>query len=289
MQQIFLSVSLDLIMVKLHVDVLDESCLLDILSRTSEGQMASTFICNVRWEDGSVTQAFVKRFTSLDKIGISNEITGYIIANGCNLPIPRKVGLLQANDYCFDGHMLEHEVDDDYSEWCVVVSAAQGATPKSYYNSDIAHCKSLINLVASWDKLPDAISFDDWVANQDRNMGNLVIAGPNRIVLIDHSNLPVDLNWHPSDLIATKEFRNKLVEILDYFQHMPLPIKSKVSHATAIHPEIYNAILDNLRHWWSVLLADEDEIYQTALEHFLAQRANLGATRVSSTYQMLVG
>lgn len=276
-------------MTKLHIDVLDESCLLDILTRANEGQMAATFICNVRWEDGSTTQAFVKRFTSLDKIGISNEITGYIIADGCKLPIPHKVGLIQVQDYCFDGHMHQHELVDDYSEWCVVVSSVPGSTPKSYFDKDIEHCKTLIGLVASWDKLPEAISFDDWVANQDRNMGNLVIAGPNKIVLIDHSNLPVDLNWHPKDLIATNDFRNKLVDILDYFKHMPLPIKNKVANATSTHPDIYDIVIDSLRYWWSILLADEDETYQTTLDNFLSQRANLGTTRVSSTYQMLVG
>jgi hypothetical protein len=40
-----------------------------------------------------------------------------------------------------------------------------------------------------WPQTARLIAFDEWVANEDRNLGNFIITPNNNIVVIDHSNL----------------------------------------------------------------------------------------------------
>ncbi|GAA78513.1 hypothetical protein [Pseudoalteromonas sp. BSi20495] len=276
-------------MTKLTVEVLGESRLLDILSRATDGAMADTFICNVNWDDGVVRKSFVKRYVTSNQLALVNEITGYIIANGCSLSIPGKVGIINLSDNLFSTQ-LNQDPNQKYHEWCIVVSAVNGKTPNSYYPDQMSKCKALINILAGWELLADAISFDDWVANQDRNLGNFVIESKNKIYLIDHSNLPVSLNWEPSQLVATQEYENQLINILNYFTHMPLPIKSSICSATSKHASIYNNVIDDLEYWWNVFFESTNKgvLQKQSLGTFLKQRANLGKTRVAKQYQLLV-
>ncbi len=39
------------------------------------------------------------------------------------------------------------------------------------------------------------IAFDEWLNNEDRNLGNFIITPNNNIVVIDHSNLPCEMLW----------------------------------------------------------------------------------------------
>ncbi|NOH93539.1 hypothetical protein F0229_13325 [Vibrio sp. AIC-3] len=274
-------------MSNLQIDVLDESCLLAVLGTTAQGQMADTFICDIQWDEDTELRSYVKRFTLEDKVALTNEITGYIIADGCDLPIPDRIGIIELSDDCFSGQNSNKHDNSTFCEYCVVVSSVKGETPQSFFNKDDIKCEALIKLLAGWSRLSDTLAFDDWVANQDRNLGNMVIAGRNEIRLIDHSNLPFELNWDIGDLVASKHANSKFADILFYFQHAPLPISNGIAQATAKHVGVYQLVVPELKRWWKIL--GEEQIKIDALESFLSARAQLGTTRISTKLNRLVG
>ena len=262
------------------VEILGESSLVAILNKQAIGQMAETFSCLCEWSDGSTSTAYIKRFKKVDNLGILNEITGYLIAKGCNLPVASRAGLVKSSPEIFNDN------SDDYLDWAFIVSEVSGTNPVTFFNVDMHKCKQLIDLVASWDKVSHTIAFDDWVANQDRNLGNIIVKGKNEIFLIDHSNMPVSLNWQVKDLNPNVQTKNKLSDILWAFNTTPLPIRQKICYEANQHSLIYNKVKDELNYWWSSLL-DNDQLRLNALEKFIEQRANLGPSRISSNLNML--
>ncbi|MGF1748244.1 hypothetical protein [Vibrio cionasavignyae] len=269
-------------MANLNVEVLGKQNLVAVLRTETDGQMAETHECEIEWTDGSITRAYVKRYSTTRQLALTNEITGYIVANGCDLPVPNHIGFIQLPSTCFPAS------HGNYIDWCFVASTVAGTTPKSVFSpANIAHSKTLLDLVANWNKIESVVAFDDWVANQDRNMGNLVVQDKQNIFLIDHGNLPVKLNWDISDLDPTMEAKSILMSMLYKFGCVPLPVKSGIAKATQEHSKVYNSVSNELQHWWNQLLVG-DTARINALDAFLAARANLGTTRISKNYNMLV-
>src|SRR5690606_29364321 len=100
-----------------------------------------------------------------------------------------------------EGVFFDSNPSDPYVEWAFFVKAVPGASPGYFYEKQLFNeCQTLFNLISNWSKIADASAFDDCVANQDRHAGNILVSGLNEVYLIDHSNLPVTLNWSPSDL-----------------------------------------------------------------------------------------
>lgn len=262
------------------IQVLSENQLEAILAKPSEGRIADTHICNINWNDGKTTRAYVKRFRESEQIGLLNEITGYILARHSQLPVPLRAGLIKLNPEAFKDSSL-------FGEWAFVISEVSGLTPGSYYNRDaLAECKSLMNLVASWSKVSDTIAFDDWIANEDRNLGNLVVAGRDNIFLIDHSNIPFVLNWTAQMLDPNRESKNALALNLWALESTPLPVKAKISSASQSHSLSFSLALKDLDYWWNIFLQN-DQRRLRALNDFLQLRAQNSQTRISNNFGLL--
>jgi len=263
------------------IEVLSSDQLSAIYARQTSGLMAETYACGIQWNGGKETKAYIKRFSNNRTLALVNEVTGYIVAKYCGLPVSHYAGLINTTPQQFEDESTQ------YNNWAFVVSSLEGATPGSFFEvKDLQHCKTLMNLVAGWDKVSDAIAFDDWVANEDRHLGNIMVAGKNRISLFDHSNLPITLNWQASQLDPNYTAKSVLANNLYALKCMPLPVKSMVSHATNAHEEVYNSIKQELCYWWDVLLA-EDPGRRAALEIFIESRATLGNRRVCESLRML--
>jgi hypothetical protein len=56
------------------------------------------------------------------------------------------------------------------------------------------------------------MTFDEWIANQDRNSGNILFGGPGDIWLIDHGHCFTGPNWNPPDLVPSGIWRNLIAE-----------------------------------------------------------------------------
>lgn len=263
------------------IQVLPPQSLKNISSRQLTGLMAETFECQIEWSDGKTIKSYIKRFKHENTKALANEVTGYLIAKGSNLPIPSYAGIIRAPNFIFN------DTSNDYSDICFIVSSVPGQNPGSLYEMGmIKECKVLMNIVAGWAKVSETIAFDDWVANEDRNLGNILVVGKNDIHLIDHGNLPVKLNWLITDLVVNFDCKNALSNNLWALKCIPLPVKSKVASSAMNQKYIYQQVKDELLHWWGIFFAN-DPLMVNALEHFFESRANLGNVRVSKNFNML--
>lgn len=265
-----------------NILVLNEQALRAVYSRHPTGKTAYTYTCSVNWGNGDESQnnAFIKRFKKENQQGLVNEITGYILAKHCQLPVPRYAALIKTNDYQFDVK------DESFIPWGFVSSALNGKTPQSVYElGDITECKKLLDHIATWGGVAEAIAFDDWIANEDRNSGNIIIEDKNNISLIDHSHFPINLNWKAETLDPLYKAKNKLNETV-YGSNCPLPIKSKISEANGNHELCYKKAQEELNYWWDLLLINDQE-KRVAIEKFLRDRASLGNQRVNDDLRLL--
>tara|TARA_R110002051_G_scaffold57104_11_gene105907 strand:+ start:3199 stop:3708 length:510 start_codon:yes stop_codon:yes gene_type:complete len=69
--------------------------------------------------------------------------------------------------------------------------------------------------LAVWKRLGELYAFDTWVANTDRNLGNLLYGGnasngEPEIWLIDHGRSFTGESWGPSDLVPERLYQNLL-------------------------------------------------------------------------------
>jgi hypothetical protein len=260
------------------VEVLPAESLKAILARAPMGDMAETHVCNIEWSDGKITKSYLKRFSRNTWLSLVNEVTGYIIAKGCGLPTAKYAALIKPSPTAFK---------NDMHEWCFVVSGAPGENPASFYKlKQTAECTALMNLVAGWNKVSETIAFDDWTANQDRHLGNILVAGKNDIFLIDHGNLPITIDWQAIQLDPHFQSENKLAYILWKLNCAPLPVKSRIAKASKEHIDVFATIKKELLDWWDILLVN-DQPRRQALEHFITARAQLGSERISKNFNML--
>ena len=144
--------------------------------------------------------------------------------------------------------------------------------------------ESLYKVIDGWEKLPQTIAFDEWVANQDRNLGNVIIDSNFAVTLIDHSNMPVDLVWSASMLDKEIEPRNVLSDV---FRNAPnLPQKMEIIRGADKQTSSLNLVREEIMFWAERLLNEEQ---RESLMLFLEHRAKFSNARLCKKYGLLVG
>lgn len=121
----------------------------------------------------------------------------------------------------------------------------------------------ILSKLANWQLIYDAISFDEWIANSDRNSGNVLYDGTDQFYLIDH-NLAMRLPFSPdapinNQLLNTKLFftqdevgrqriRNKISALVDSIdESLPRTITSRIlESANDLNEKTLNNIVDFL-------------------------------------------
>lgn len=268
---------------KNNIEVLHQSRLANVFNVVGEGKTAVTLLTSVIWNDGKPRRTYLKMFSKSQALGVLNEITGYLLGKSCDLPLPSHAGIIQ-----LPGGLLKNQ--DEFLSVAFVISEAPGRTPTTIcqITDPITHKQldSVMNMIRDWPKLNDTVAFDDWTANTDRNLQNIVVDGPGRIFLIDHSNLPISPTWSAADLDPGAEYRNILAVILKIGQNGTLPQKRAIAVAASQHTDAYNSVLDELKYWWDQFLSG-DPSRRKALEDFLRIRADEGHNRISSNFYLM--
>lgn len=260
------------------VEVLPARQLRHVFGTPAEGRMAATFVCSVQWSCGQIERTYVKCFRKSQPLGLVNEITGFLLARSVGVPVPEKAGLLQLQSVAFPSLDLS-----DFQPYSFAISESDGQTLVSSFRvQDLVLHSALKDIVRNWSMLSDALAFDDWVANSDRNQGNILIAGPEDITLIDHSNLPVTLNWDAAMLDPCLNSTNTLAAIVHGMTNPTPPhIASEMEIATRKHDAAYKAVCEELNFWWNTLMGS-DSIRLNALKSFIELRAVSGNDRVAA-------
>jgi hypothetical protein len=104
--------------------------------------------------------------------------------------------------------------------------------------------KTVFLKLAGWRLITDAIGFDEWIANGDRNPGNVIYDGKDQFYLIDH-NMAMRLPFSPDAPI-----NNMLLTIKLFFTDDELSkqrLKNTISHTiSTLNPDIPQKIADSL-------------------------------------------
>jgi hypothetical protein len=261
------------------IEVLNEASFKSVLSKPSEGLMAYTYLCLIDWPDGKQRQCYVKMFSVQHSIGIFNEILGYLLTKAEGLPVASQAGLLILPD------AVRNLVNQPVASVAFVTSRIEGNTSSSFYHiNDMLKFEALNKILDDWDQLHHTIAFDEWVANQDRNLGNLVIDSNSSVTLIDHSNMPVDLVWQPADLDIDLCPKNKLGTF--FRSNATLPQKHAILKGAERQSDSLLSVTDEINYWAKQLLRED---YRKSLMNFLECRALTSHDRLSKKYGLLAG
>ena len=114
------------------------------------------------------------------------------------------------------------------------------------------------------------MTFDEWIANRDRNQGNLLLGAPGEVWLIDHGHAFTGPNWLPSDLDPAVAVRNEIALVIA--PHLALPERHRaLRRATEISDECRKISANEvLKEGFAAAFASGEEIQ--ALESFIVRR-----------------
>lgn len=193
-----------------------------------DGRMGlKTHVAEILWDDGIKRESYVKFYGQDKKRALLNEAIGYLLISSLNLPQPEMAGFIEyeisekgtpdlwnsASDVdkyrgvtygwiCTNTHGINRRVEIDQ---------ASSQEAKDYLIQHVIHC------LKNWDKLPNLIMCDDWLANNDRNLGNLLELPNRTFTLIDHGGILYGDNWSPWDImrkpLINGQFQKTYVDI----------------------------------------------------------------------------
>lgn len=116
---------------------------------------------------------------------LAAELFCSLLARELALPAPEPILLFDplAGDYLFGS------VDMEYPNSLRAFNIGP-------HNADLAAQRQLKEAVSAWSELKHVTAFDEWIHNRDRNLGNLLYAGPESFVIIDHGKaLDIDKTY----------------------------------------------------------------------------------------------
>jgi len=176
--------------------------------------------------------AYAKKLSDLDFLV---EILTALMGIEIGLPIPEPVIAISVDGSEAWFASIDVKYPDLSKRLLIENSQVDLNTPKN---------KAVFSKLASWRLITDAISFDEWIANGDRNPGNVIYDGKDQFYLIDH-NLAMRLPFSPDAPI-----NNTLLTIKLFFTDDELSkqrLKNTISHTiNNLSPDIPQKIADNL-------------------------------------------
>ena len=161
----------------------------------------------VHLNDGSSVTTYVK---ILSKKQLINELFGAELARSVGMPVPEAFLVqIYKSDYedLFARHQIRTDSTMSFGSKDVGVQSlarryqAEGETFKKWF---VKHC-------SQWKSV---VSFDSWIANSDRHLGNTLIGGPDEFWLIDHDDSFTGPSWNEQNLDPDLVFPNLLVDEL---------------------------------------------------------------------------
>jgi len=159
-----------------------------------------------------------------------SEALGYTLAKAAEFSVPDFAGIIM-----LDREQIPTEL------WPTLDGMANGHAQENYFcwfSQDMEYpslkqkhldglqiealqVRRLKRLAIKLSKNPESskvIAFDAWTQNSDRNAGNLLDAGRDGLMLIDHGRILRFPNWVPGGLGSSPEpFANKILSFINHF------------------------------------------------------------------------
>ena len=201
--------------------------------------------------------------------GLTNEIIGHILAHHAGLPQPEAALISVATETLRQMHPEVQFSDPDYC--CFASLEAHNPNDRTTGMVRVLFRNRVISPLElwQWPALPLLMAFDSWVANIDRNTGNILQSGTNNFFIIDHGHLLTGPNWKPCDLVSGTDFLNSLMDNLFDAWRLPLDTKMAVLKSVEAFLPVYHKALPELEHW----LSPEENPDIVCAQNFITQRA----------------
>jgi hypothetical protein len=205
------------------------------------GNVNATYVGQILLQDGAIRQAIIK---DLDARELANELMAAAIALTVGLPMPTPyvaaspVGSLPSNKGpIIQGRQLTF----------ATVDANTPSLRQLVLYRGIPNFPALISELLNWPGIGLLYAFDSFVANIDRNLGNVLFGGASRVLAIDHGHCFTGPQWAPADLQPDTIFVSKLKDWLT--PQIPLPARpGKAAAAAVMTARLDNQNLEELGH-----------------------------------------
>ena len=280
------------------ISVLPETSYLASHEQVTGGAMGVTRKASIEWDDGSIRKCYIKVYPKNDRIRkIFNELTGFTLAKALGILQPDSAALIPLSKLFYEDFSAVTDINSDEIVWAWVTTEC-GSSVKGVFHLNNFEEKFQIDpddtinkliqaysLVCNQKNLPSIIAFDDFIANDDRNIGNVVMIGDGNMGIIDHGEILGGIDWMSqlTVLDRTQSFNNKLLNILNdqvsVKDQTKFTTKHKAVEAANAHKVAFISVQDVLITWWNNLLEvssvpiDEQPKYVAYLKDFLHYRS----------------
>lgn len=183
-----------------------------------QGNINQTFKALV--QPNGVKRPFASVVKDLPVKELFNEVVSFVVLRALGLPVPTVfLGVVEG-----EGHKLTKAPVLVNGKRLVYVSQeipspslkmAMGWANGQSEAACVACLKKYVPKIAKWDKLGELYAADTWLANTDRNLGNIIYGGTTtngepEVWLIDHGKSFTGDAWQPKDLIPEQKYSSKL-------------------------------------------------------------------------------
>ncbi len=262
-----------------EIQVLSSDCYLGKLADVDDGISSFTHIAKVRYE-GKQLRFHVKLFSDYKQL--NNEITAYILARLDGQPVPEHACIIKINKDDIVSAFPNVEANSDAYAWAT--NTISGKTPNTYFKEGTKEIELALKSLAKIDGIASLIAFDNLIANQDRNTGNIILSGDlAKFWIFDHDQSPFKPDWTHQDLDPNSDTFCKLTAAI-YPNGLPVSIRSLVVDAAKAHGANLANMLDHTLTWWQHLLTP-DEV--KALGDFYKNRALCSESRLLKKMNLL--
>jgi len=244
------------------IEILTEHAYRGYLEPVNDHGLAPIHIARVCFSDGVTRRAYVKLYSGNTREFV-NEITGHLLAAATGLRVPEHAAIVMVpiNAIPDPPPWARRQRADTLPCWCTADMASPSIKMHFHLHPGVtpAQLQPVIDELRKSSETPAILALDDWIANVDRNLGNLLRLGKNTYVLIDHGRIFGGPMWSAGTLPAAgQQHHNTIRKLLgatvtaqDY--RSTLSLVARDNHEAALF-----TVCEELLGWWCDLLGVQD-------------------------------
>ena len=157
--------------------------------------------------DGSTVSAYVKLLTQRQLV---NELFGAELARAVGMPVPDAY-LVRVDKIDYSTMFDQRSIPGDHIMAFGSRDVGVKTLARRYQAEGMEFKRWFVSHCSRWKRV---VSFDGWIANIDRHLGNALIGGPDELWLIDHGHSFTGPAWSADKLIPEVRVPNRLVNEL---------------------------------------------------------------------------
>ena len=254
-----------------RIGLLPPGTYLRFAGTVAEGNQASTHAALLK-VGKQIRRYYIKCYGDAVK-PLFNEIAGFLLAAEVGLPQAESAVLMALPGELLDKHHPGKGFNSQAHWLCWCTTAIMGGngfrlpTAHTYFNDNLL---AAADDLRAWKALPGLLAFDEWVANVDRNTGNLIRLSAGDYAIIDHGAILTGPDWAGDMLAPVASYTNKIWLLLCHCRGFTLPVSSGAMHACTTFTDAYLTASPEMRAFGSELLNSDD---LSSCDIFLRERS----------------